>query len=132
MLKEFYYLFFIRAMNRRSKSLFGSKITSITDLSIKAYLNVSFFQILNLYCAWRIANYLNLIFIAENRIAIWVAIIVSAILLTNYFFLFRKRKEILLNIDEFSAEKIKYRKIFFVGYVIASVLLFGFIRACQI
>lgn len=129
MLEEFYYMFFVRSMNRTRKWSFGFKTNPINEVAVNAYISVSFFQLINVYCAWRIVSNFNIVFISENMIAKYAALVVFLIVLINYFFLYRKRKEIMISIDSLSVVRIKRGKVFFVVYVFASLLLFGFVCA---
>jgi hypothetical protein len=116
MLERFYYMFFIRVFNSYNKP--------INQIALKAYFNVSYFQMLNVITLWLILDYFNLVFIPKYNLKRYAILFGLIILIVNYLFLYRKRKEIITQINALPEKKIKTEKIIFVIYVFTSIVLF--------
>jgi len=119
MLERFYYMFVLWSFNRPSMS--------INYIGFKAYYRVSFFQMLNVFVFWRLVSHYNLLFLTNDKVLNYGIFIGVAILVTNYIFLYRKRKEIMIKIESLSSKRKRIEKIIFVSYVFVSTILFAVI-----
>lgn len=117
MLEKFYYMFFLTKFSRSSKS--------INYIAFKAYVSVSYFQILNVISFWLFVNHYHLFYVEEGKIVNYTVVFCVIIAIINYLFLYRKRREIIAQVEALPEKKKKREKILFLIYVFASVIVFA-------
>lgn len=121
MLEKFYYMFFLTKFSRSSKS--------INYIAFKAYVSVSYFQILNVISFWLFVNHYHLFYLEDEKMLNYTVVFCVIIAVINYLFLYRKRREIIAQVEALPEKKKKREKIFFFSYVFASVIVFALLVA---
>lgn len=121
MLEKFYYMFFLTKLSRSSKS--------INYIAFKAYVSVSYFQILNVISFWLFVNHYHLFYLEDEKMLNYTVVFCVIIAVINYLFLYRKRREIIAQVEALPEKKKKREKIFFLSYVFASVIVFALLVA---
>jgi len=121
MLEKFYYMFFLTKFSGSSKS--------INYIAFKAYVSVSYFQILNVISFWLFVNHYHLFYLEDEKMLNYTVVFCVIIAVINYLFLYRKRREIIAQVEALPEKKRKREKIFFFSYVFASVIVFALLVA---
>lgn len=119
MLEKFYYMFFLTKFSRSSKS--------INSIAFKAYVSVSYFQILNVISFWLFVNHYHLFYLEDGKMMNYTVVFCVIIAMINYLFLYRKRKEIIAQVEALPEKTKTRQKILFLCYVFASVIVFAWL-----
>jgi len=117
MFKEFcYYLYEIHTGKESDNSKFFS-----------ATIGISFLHSMNVMAVWGITNYLFNLLIPKDSVIILGVFISVLISVINYFYLYRKRNEIIKKIEGFSSKREKIGKTFFIVYIISTLFLLFYV-----
>jgi len=119
MLEKFYYMFFLTKFSRSSKS--------INYIAFNAFVSVSYFQILNVISFWLFVNHYHLFYVEDAKMVNYTVVLCVIIAIINYLFLYRKRREIIAQVEALPEKKKKREKILFLSYVFASVIVFAWL-----
>ena len=113
MFKEFYYYVYeIHTGKGSENSKFLSSLIGITYLQSINFITLS-----------GIGNYFIQIVINKEIVVFLGILIYVSFTVINYFYLYRKRNEIIKRVDGFTNKREKIGKTFFVIYIIASLFL---------
>ncbi|AFD07513.1 hypothetical protein [Solitalea canadensis] len=114
MIKEAYYWMY--------KGL--QKIRKDENPAVDAFLGIVFFQNLNLIVLGRILFCIFHFRIAKDLVLMWTILGAIIIISLNYFITYHRRKDIFQIVEQYSKDRRRKGKFFFILYIIASLVAF--------